>query len=290
MPMPTDIPILDTMIGFPSTDRRSVYKFLAPNLRDKESAEDFKMPAQYMFKDIPGEIDEGVDAVAVTLDNMDRYGVAQGLINVGSTVREEPRRAIREHPDRFLGMVDVDPREGMDAVRKIRQYHDEYGIVAVSSFPSGCMTSTNAAPYYPIYATCAELGLPIFLTSGVPGPRVPLEPQKVEHLDEVCWFFPELTIVMRHGADPWTELAVKLMLKWPNLYYSTSAFAPKHYPEPIIKYANSRGADKIIYAGYFPAGLTYERIMTELPNVPFKDEVWPKFLRGNAAKVLGLES
>ena len=72
---------------------------------------------------------------------------------------------------------------------------------------------------------------------------------------------------MRHGAEPWTELAVKLMLKWPNLYYSTSAFAPKHYPKAIIDYANTRGSDKIIYAGYFPAGLTYERIMTELPDV-----------------------
>lgn len=289
MGMPTDVPIIDTMIGFPSADRREVYKFLAPSLRDAESIEDFKMPAQYMFKDIPDDIDEGVDPVAVTLDNMDRYGVERGLINVGSEVRDEPRRAIRAHPDRFLGLVDVDPRDGMDAVRKIRRYHDEYGIVAVSSFPAGCMTPINAAPYYPIYATCVELGLPIFLTAGVPGPRVPLAPQKVELLDEVCWFFPELTVVMRHGAEPWEDMAVKLMLKWPNLYYSTSAFAPKHYPEAIIRYANTRGADKVIYAGYFPAGLTYERIMDELPNVPFKDEVWPKFLRHNAAKVLGLE-
>ena len=289
MGMPTDVPIIDTMIGFPSADRREVYKFLAPSLRDAESIEDFKMPAQYMFKDIPDDIDEGVDPVAVTLDNMDRYGVERGLINVGSEVRDEPRRAIREHPDRFLGLVAVDPRDGMDAVRKIRRYHDEYGIVAVSSFPAGCMTPINAAPYYPIYATCVELGLPIFLTAGVPGPRVPLAPQKVELLDEVCWFFPELTVVMRHGAEPWEDMAVKLMLKWPNLYYSTSAFAPKHYPEAIIRYANTRGADKVIYAGYFPAGLTYERIMDELPNVPFKDEVWPKFLRHNAAKVLGLE-
>ncbi len=286
--MPTNVAIIDTMIGFPSTDRREIYKFLAPSLRDSESIEDFKMPAQYMFKDIPGEIDEGVDPVAVTLDNMDRYGVEKGLINVGSTVREEPRRAIREHPGRFLGMVDVDPREGMDAVRKIRQYHDEYGIVAVSSFPAGYMTPINAAAYYPVYATCVELGLPIFLTAGVPGPRVPLAAQKVELLDEICWFFPELKVVMRHGADPWTELAVKLMLKWPNLYYSTSAFAPKHYPEAIIRYANTRGADKIIYAGYFPAGLTYDRIMSEMPNVAFKDDVWPKFLRENALSVLGL--
>ena len=82
------------------------------------------------------------------------------------------------------------------------------------------------------------------------------------------------------------DLAVKLMLKWPNLYYSTSAFAPKHYPQAIVDYANTRGADKIIYAGYFPMGLTVERIMNEMPNVGFKERVWPKFLRENAAKVL----
>ena len=57
---------------------------------------------------------------------------------------------------------------------------------------------------------------------------------------------------MRHGAEPWVDLAVKLLLKWPNLYYSTSAFAPKHYPKAIIDFANTRGADKVIYAGYFP--------------------------------------
>ncbi len=81
---------------------------------------------------------------------------------------------------------------------------------------------------------------------------------------------------------------MKLMLKWPNLYYSTSAFAPKHYPEEIVRYANTRGADKIIYAGYFPMGLSLERIMTDMPNVAFRDHVWPKFLRENALAVLGL--
>jgi predicted TIM-barrel fold metal-dependent hydrolase len=30
--------------------------------------------------------------------------------------------------------------------------------------------------------------------------------------------------------------------------------------------------------------------MTELPAVGFKDDVWPKFLRTNALRVLGLES
>jgi hypothetical protein len=76
-------------------------------------------------------------------------------------------------------------------------------------------------------------------------------------------------------ADP--DQAAKLMIKWPNLYYSTSAFAPKYYQRTIIDYANSRGSDRIIYKRYFPMGLSLERIMTELPAVPFKDDVWPSF-------------
>ena len=142
---------------------------------------------------------------------------------------------------------------------------------------------------YPIYAKCVELDIPIFCCAGVPGPAVPMAPQHVELIDEVMYDFPDLTFVTRHGCEPWQDLAVKLMLKWPNLYYSTSAFAPKHYPKAIIDYANTRGADKVIYAGYFPMGLSLERIMTDMENVGFKDEVWPKFLRGNAAKVLKIE-
>jgi predicted TIM-barrel fold metal-dependent hydrolase len=101
--------------------------------------------------------------------------------------------------------------------------------------------------------------------------------------------FPELVLVTRHGCEPWTDLAVKLLLKWPNLYYSTSAFAPKYYPRDILEFANTRGGDKVIYAGYFPMGLSLERIMTEMTGVDLKDDVWPRFLRHNAARVLGLQ-
>jgi predicted TIM-barrel fold metal-dependent hydrolase len=117
---------------------------------------------------------------------------------------------------------------------------------------------------------------------------VPFAPQAVARIDIVMFDFLELVLVNRHGCEPWEDLAVKLMLKWPNLYYSTSAFAPKHYPKAVVDYANSRGADKVLYAGYFLMGLSLERIFTDLPEVPFNDTVWPKFLYGNAARVLSL--
>ena len=44
-----------------------------------------------------------------------------------------------------------------------------------------------------------------------------------------------------------------------------------------------------MYAGDFPMGLSLDRIFKDMPNVPFKDEVWPKFLRENAVKVFKLD-
>jgi hypothetical protein len=57
----------------------------------------------------------------------------------------------------------------------------------------------------------------------------------------------------------------------------------------IVGYANTRGAEKVLYAGYLPMGLSLERSFGELPSVPLKDDVWPKFLDGNAPRILGLE-
>ena len=179
----------------------------------------------------------------------------------------------------------------MAQVRELRRLKAEFDIRAVGVFPSGTFpqVAINDPLMYPIYSTCVELGIPVFCCAGVPGPRLKMAPQRVELIDDVMYDFPDLTFVTRHGCEPWEDLAVKLMLKWPGLHYSTSAFAPKYYPKAIVDYANTRGADKIIYAGYFPMGLSLERIVTELRDVPFHDDVWPKFLRHNAARVLGLE-
>jgi uncharacterized protein len=291
MGMPSGIGIIDTMIGFPHRDMKDVYAFITRQTKDRESKEDFKFPAEYMFKQVPEkELTNTDDPVALTLQEMDRWGIERGLIGVGDE-NGTGEDALRRYPDRFIPSTGYDPNEGMDAIRKLVKEYETLGVRAVGCFPSGTFpqVAINDKKMYPLYAKACELNIPVFCCAGVPGPRLKMEPQRVELIDEVMYDFPELVFVTRHGCEPWTELAVKLMLKWPGLHYSTSAFAPKHYPKNIVKYANTRGADKIIYAGYFPMGLSVERIMTEMPNVGFKDEVWPKFLRDNALRVLGLD-
>ena len=289
MTMPTDIPIIDLMLGLPSEEAKRSYDFMRPLFRDKQSLESFDFPVEYMFKDVPTFSNLG-DRIKYTLEQMDAFNIERALIGVSLT-DEVAKTAMRQHPDRFIASCSTEPNNGMEDVRNIVRLHEEFDIKAVGAFPAGCVPQVpiNDKRFYPVYAKCVELDIPIFCCMGVPGPRIPMACQHVELIDEVMWFFPELKFVMRHGAEPWDDLAVKLMLKWPNLYYSTSAFAPKYYPESIINYANTRGADKVLYAGYFPMGLSLERIFQDMPSVPFRDHVWPKFLRENALRVLGLD-
>ena len=287
MPMPK-LPIIDLMLGFPITDHAKTYDFIRQQTRDQASKES-TFPVEYMFKGVPYDWGKGRDPIDVTLEEMDRWGIERAPT---SPQTEIGRKALKQHPTRFFATLQVDPNQGMEAVRLVTRMHGEFGIKAISTFPAGLypQVAINDARFYPLYAKACELDITYFINAGVPGPRVPMHCQHVEHLDEICWFFPELRIVTFHGCEPWEALAVKLMLKWPGLHYATSAFAPKHYPKAIIDYANTRGADKIIYAGYFPMGLSLERIMTEMKDVPFRDHVWPKFLRENALRVLKLEA
>jgi len=282
MVMPKGIGIIDTMIGFPANDF-SQYDFIRKQLKDGSTDLDF--PVEYMFKNVPKELYGNKDPISVTLHEMDRFGVEIGLIGAGGDVS---RKALHTYPDRFIAQGGVDPNKGKEGIRDMVRQYEEFGVRSFGAFNSGFdpQVGIDDELMYPIYDKCVELDVPIFSCAGVPGPRLPMWPQHVERIDKVMYDFPELVFFTRHGCEPWVDLAVKLMLKWPNLYYSTSAFAPKYYPKEIIDYANTRGADKVIYAGYFPIGLSLERIMKDMQNVTFKDEVWPKFLRENARKVL----
>jgi len=285
MPMPSDIKVIDLMMGIPAEDNSGWYEFIKPMLMDEESHRLFKMPAQYMFKDIP-QAGSQPDYVEYVIQQMDKFNIERAMLGIDDN-NIAHQQALQRYPQRFFCSYEANPNLGMAEIRKIRRLHAEYGIKAVTAFPSGLhpQVPINDKKWYPIYALCVDLDIPFCPCVGVPGPRLPLAPQKVELLDEVCWFFPELRVVMRHGGEPWEKLAWKLMLKYPNLYYMTSAFAPKRYPQEIIDFANTRGAGKILYAGYFPMGLSLERIFADMPHVPFKNEVWPKFLRENARRV-----
>jgi len=289
MPFPKDVPVIDLMMNIPSDEHNLAgYQSMNTMQRDPPGVNTV-MTAGYMFKNVPSIGSDPAKFVENMVAEMDKYNVAKAMLPIDNALQYP--ESLGRFKDRFFCSVTINPILGMEEIRRVRRMKQEHDIKAVTYFPAASVpqVALNERELYPFYAECIDLDIPFVANAGVPGPRFPLRTQKVELIDEVCWFFPELRFVMRHGAEPWEELAVKLMLKYPNLYYMPSAFAPKHYPKAIIEYANKRGPDKILYAGYFPAGLSLERIFGELENVPFKDEVWPKFLRENAVRVFNLD-
>lgn len=287
MAVPQGIGVIDTLIGLPSVERRDWYQSLAPMLKD-EGSKEFEHPAGYMFKE-PPKVRREPDSIDVLLRQMDRFGIEKALVPV-SLADDLHVRALSEHPDRLFGSVEVDPNRGVEATRELERAVREHNVIAAQFFPAGKNPAVpiNSGRAYVVYAKCVELDIPVFVNGGVPGPRVPMQSQYPGLVDDVCFDFPELRFVFRHGCEPWVDLTVKLLLKWPNLYYSPTAVAPKYYSDAIVQYANTRGSDKLIYGGYWPWGLELGRIFKELDGVAFNDDVWPKFLRDNAARVLNL--
>ncbi|WP_309224747.1 amidohydrolase family protein [Mycolicibacterium sp. CBMA 234] len=241
----------------------------------------------YLFPELGERLERGT-TLEQLIDEMDEAGVAQAVLCSGYSGTGDLDWALaarNKYPDRFRLSHVIDPREGMKAVRLAEELvrSEDYRLIRMLGLQT--RLAYNDAAYYPVYAKCVELGVPVGLNVGFPGPQVPSKYQDPLAVDDVAAFFPELTIILQHGGEPWVDTCVKLMVKWPGIHYMTSAIAPKHIPPAIIAYANTRGADRVMFASDYPL-LTHERCVRELRELPFRDsERFAKFVGGNAGRL-----
>jgi uncharacterized protein len=145
------------------------------------------------------------------------------------------------------------------------------------------MYPPSDAVYYPLYTKCCELDLTLCMNAGIPGPPIPGEAQHPMHLDRVCVRFPELKLCMMHGADPWWDTALRLMLKYQNLHLMTSAWSPKRLPEVLLHFMAKRGRDRIIFATDYPV-FSFERSIGEATALDLAPEVAEAWLHDNAER------
>ncbi|MFT7621431.1 MAG: putative TIM-barrel fold metal-dependent hydrolase [Myxococcota bacterium] len=217
---------------------------------------------------------------------MDRCGVEKSVVTVRAhEIDERVLEFPRKYPDRFVLSASVDPRRGMKMVAELEALFANEPLVLARIVPFMIGIAPNERENYPIYAKCCELGLPISVNTGIPGPPAPARVQDPLHLDDVCLFFPDLVLIMAHGADPWWNVAIRLMLKYQNLYLMTSAFAPRYLPAELVHYMNTRGQHKIMFASDHPV-LAMERCVEEARAMDLRDGVLEKFLYDNAHRVL----
>jgi hypothetical protein len=106
-------------------------------------------------------------------------------------------------------------------------------------------------------------------------------------MDDVAADFPALTIVMAHPSWPWQEEQLAMLVHKPNVYMDLSGWSPKYFSPSLITYVNNMISDKVIFGSDYPA-ITPERWLRDFEQAPFSDEVRPKILHDNAARLLKL--
>ena len=206
---------------------------------------------------------------------------------------EAVAEAINQYPDRFMGLAGLDATEGMDGVRQLEKAVRDYGFIGAHFYPHWFELAPDHARWYPFYAKCVELGVPVQLQVGQSMVYEPSHPLRSVgrpiSLDAVACDFPELVIVGIHVGIPWTEEMIAMAWKHPNVYIGTDAHSPKFWPEAFVKYINTFGQDKVIFGTDFPI-LDFKRARDEVENLGLRPVPKEKLLRSNAIRIYGLSA
>src|SRR5882672_3368647 len=201
-------------------------------------------------------------------------------------------KAVKLHPDRFHGMAGLDPWEGMHGVRELEHAVKDLGFIGAHFYPHWYELAPDHAKWYPYYAKCCELDIPVQMQVGqsmIYDPTYRLQSVgRPITLDAVACDFPDLKLVGIHVGIPWTDAMIAMAWKHKNVSIGSDAHSPKYWPESLVRYINSYGQDKVLFGTDFPI-LDFERTRAEVEALGLKPEPKRKFLRDNAIRVYKLK-
>ena len=205
---------------------------------------------------------------------------------------EEVAAVCRRHPERYFGLAGVDPYRGMEQLADLEHAVKELGFVGAHLYPHWMELAPDHAKYYPIYAKCCELDIPIMMQVGQNlvysrERRLPSVGRPI-CLDQVAIDFPELKLIGIHIGVPWTGEMIAMAWKHENIFIGTDAYAPKHWPVEFVHYMNTYGREKVLFGTDWPV-IHPQRAVDEIAALDLRDESRDLVMRGNAERVFRLD-
>lgn len=232
------------------------------------------------------------------LEAMDAAGIQTGVLTAGLS---DPERAHRkggyaaedflaiaeEHPGRFWVSAAVDrATKPLDNCRRLRELAQHPAFVLARVTPLVEQYELNHRLYYPVYAVAAELGIPVSINVGIPGPQVRSRCQDPVLLEDVLIDFPTLTVIGAHMGHPYEALLIQYLLKWPQLHLMTSAYLATYMDEGMVRFMDSsRGRGRLLFASDHPV-IPAGKALDAARALPLSEEGMALFLGGAAQRLL----
>lgn len=259
------------------------------NLITGTGAQDFL--GQEQFANIPGYLGSSTtDGIGVDglLAVMDELGVATGIFCTGLDGSAEQALEVADaYPGRFLvaaGLTNPEhPTRNMRRIRTLAE-HPRFSMVRV--MPLANQVPITDPRHYPAFSICEELAIPMGINVGVPGPRVRSRVQHPELLEDVLIDFPDLVVIGAHMGHPYEELLMNYMRKWPNLYLSCTAYAPRYMDPNLLTFMNTSAYRGRVLWGSDEPWFPMRRSLTEARALPLDDDAMAQFLGGTARHLL----
>ena len=230
-------------------------------------------------------------AVAFGVDSVSQTGEEPVPSN------EEVAELAAEHADVIIPFASIDPHRGAAGVRAARRLITDHGVRGFKFHPNTQGFFPNDRLAYPLYEVIAEHGLIALFHTGQTGVGagrragggIRLKYSNPLHVDDVAVDFPDMPIILAHPSFPWQDEALSVATHKPQVYIDLSGWSPKYFPPQLVQYANSLLKDKVLFGSDFPV-ITPERWQKDFDGIAIKDEVRPKILKENAARLLGLRA
>ncbi len=208
---------------------------------------------------------------------------------------EEVAEIAAVNSDVLIPFASIDPHKGKLGQREVRRLMKDFDIKGFKFHPTMQGFYPNDRMAYGLYEAIAEEGgIALFHTgqtgvgSGMrAGNGMRLKYSNPMYMDDVAVDFPDMSIILAHPSFPWQEEALAVAQHKPNVYIDLSGWSPKYFPEILVRYCNSILQDKMLFGSDWPM-ITPERWLAAFEKINIKDDVRPKVLKSNAARLLGL--
>ena len=220
---------------------------------------------------------------------------AEAATGTPAVPNEEVAEAAALNPDVIIPFASIDPHKGRMGVKEVARLVREFGVRGFKFHPNVQAFAPNDRIAYPLYeAIEAEGAIAVFHTgqTGIGagargGGGIRLKYSNPMLIDDVAVDFPDLPIILAHPSFPWQDEALAVATHKPLVYIDLSGWSPKYFPPQLVQYANTLLRDKVLFGSDYPL-LTPDRWLADFEKLPIKDEVRPKILKENAARLLGL--